>query len=153
MDTNDNQLQRLGEANKIPLYANAKVSFLGAFLVCLKIWKKHGMLNACVDELMRALSSKNLPHPNSHPSIEQEASRLLKVMGLGCKVIYACLKRCFLLKGVVAHLNCCPKCSTPSLLERNGQKAYEGTKAFPNHHVTEKNVWLVKVVKVLNVVG
>lgn len=123
MDIDDNQLQRLGEANKIPLYANAKVSFLGAFLVCLKICKSHGMLNACVDELMRALSSKNLPHPNSCPSIEQEASRLLKVMGLGCNVIHARLKRCFLLKGAIAHLNCCPKCSTLSFIGEEWTKS------------------------------
>jgi hypothetical protein len=61
MDIDEKLLRRLNELDKITLYANAKVSFMGALLLILTICKSHAMSNASVNKLMQALSSNFLP--------------------------------------------------------------------------------------------
>jgi hypothetical protein len=57
----DDLLGKLYEADKVPLFSGATVSLLGALLVVLTICKTHGVSNACVDELMKALSNPSAP--------------------------------------------------------------------------------------------
>ena len=101
----DELLRRLSDADRIPLFAGATVSLLGTLLVLLTICKAHGVSNACVDELMKALSCQILPQPNTLPSSERLASRLLRTFGLGYNIIHACLRGCVLFRGVYAGLN------------------------------------------------
>ena len=114
----DDLLRRLCEADRIPLFAGATVSLLGTLLVLLTICKAHGVSNACVDELMKALSSQILPQPNTLPSSERQASRLLRALGLGYNIIHACMKGCVLFRGEFGNLNRCPTCQTPRFYKR-----------------------------------
>ena len=114
----DDLVKKLAEADKIPLFAGATVSLLGALLVLLTICKTHGVSNACVDELMKALSSQILPQPNTLPVSERQATRLLRTLGLGYNVIHACIRGCILYRGVHAGLNRCPTCHAPSFYKR-----------------------------------
>ena len=122
MEMEDELLHRLGEADRIPLYASATVSLLGALLVILTICKAHGVPNTCVDELLRALSNEILPQPNCLPKTERQATKLLRALGLGYTVIHACLKGCILFRGPYALLNRCPKCLTPRFYRRGKDK-------------------------------
>lgn len=118
----DALLSKLCEADRIPLYAGASVSLLGTLLVILTICKAHGVSNACVDELMKALSCQILPQPNTLPSSERSSTRLLRHLGLGYNIIHACMRGCVLFRGVFAGLNRCPTCSTPRFYRRGRDK-------------------------------
>ena len=118
----DDLLQKLSEADKIPLFAGATVSLLGAVLVVLTICKTHGVSNACVDELMKALSSQILPQPNTLPVSERQATRLLRTLGLGYNIIHACIRGCVLYRGDYAGLNRCPTCHAPRFYRRGRDK-------------------------------
>ena len=118
----DSLLNKLCEADKIPLFAGATVSLLGALLVVLTICKIHGVSNACVDELMKALSSQILPQPNTLPVSERQATRLLRSLGLGYNIIHACIRGCVLFRGQYAGLNRCPTCDAPKFYRRGRDK-------------------------------
>lgn len=118
----DALLKKLSEADKIPLFAGASVSLLGAVLVVLTICKTHGVSNACVDELMKALGSQILPQPNTLPASERQATRLLRTLGLGYNVIHACIRGCILYRGGHAGLNRCPTCDAPRFYKRGRDK-------------------------------
>lgn len=118
----DELLKRLCDADKIPLFAGATTSLLGTLLVILTICKAHGVSNACVDELMKALSCQILPQPNTLPPSERQATRLLRALGLGYNLIHACMRGCVLFRGVYAGLNRCPTCQTPRFYKRGRDK-------------------------------
>lgn len=118
----DALLKKLCEADTVPLYAGATVSLLGALLVVLTICKIHGVSNACVDELMKALSSQILPQPNTLPVSERQATRLPRSLGLGYSIIHACIRGCVLFRGQYAGLNCCPTCDVPKFYRRGRDK-------------------------------
>ena len=118
----DDVLKKLCEVDKIPLFAGATVSLLGALLVVLTICKTHGISNACVDELMKALSSQILSQPNTLPVSERQATRLLRTLGLGYNIIHACIRGCVLYKGGYARMNCCPTCHAPRFYRRGRDK-------------------------------
>ena len=118
----DDLLGKLGEADKISLFPGATVSLLGALLVVLTICKIHGVSNACVDELMKALSSQILPQPNTLPASERQATRLLRTLGLGYNIIHACIRGCILYRGDYAELNRCPTCRAPRFYKRGRDK-------------------------------
>ena len=121
-NVDDALLTRLCDADKIPLFAGATVSLLGTLLVILTICKAHGVSNACVDELMKALHCQILPQPNTLPSSERQSTRLLRTLGLGYNIIHACLRGCVLFRGVFAGLNRCPTCQTPRFYRRGRDK-------------------------------
>ena len=121
-NVDDALLSRLCEADKIPLFAGATVSLLGTLLVILTICKAHGVSNACVDELMKALACQILPQPNTLPSSERQSTRLLRALGLGYNIIHACMRGCVLFRGVYADLNRCPTCQTPRFYRRGRDK-------------------------------
>ena len=118
----DDLLKKLSEADKVPLFAGATMSLLGALHVVLTICKTHGVSNACVDELLKALSSQILPQPNTLPVTERQATRLLRTLGLGYNVIHACTRGCILYRGVHAGLNRCPTCHAPRFYKRGRDK-------------------------------
>lgn len=118
----DELLKRLADADRIPLFAGATVSLLGTLLVILTICKAHGVSNACVDELMKALSCQILPQPNTLPKSERQATRLLRTLGLGYNIIHVCLRGCVLSRGVHAGLNRCPTCQNSRFYRRGRDK-------------------------------
>ena len=66
---------------RIHLFARATMSVLGTPLVVLTICKARGVLNACVDESLKAMRCYILPQQNTLPMSERQVTKLLKTLG------------------------------------------------------------------------
>jgi hypothetical protein len=83
---------------------------LAASLLVLNCCRTNGTSNTFINELLSLLKMSILPQPNTLPSNEQEASKLLQKLGLAYKVIHACPKGHMLLCGFHENDQICHKC-------------------------------------------
>lgn len=97
---------------RIHLLARVTMSVLGTPLVVLAICKTCGVLNACVDELLKALRCYILPQQNTLPMSTRQVTKLLKTLGLGYNINHACIMCYILFRGVFASLNWSLSCRT-----------------------------------------
>lgn len=81
------------------------MSVLGTPLVVLTICKASGVLNACVDELLKALRCYTLPPQNTLPMSERQVTKLLKTLGPSYNMNHACTMCYILFRGVFACLD------------------------------------------------
>ena len=100
----------LGTESRIPLFAGSPLSRLEATLLFMNVLRTHKASNACISEILHLLAKVILPLPNSLPSSEGNATRLLTRIGLRYKTIDVCKNGCVLFRDRNAELESCPVC-------------------------------------------
>ena len=97
-------------AATLPLYEGSSLSMLCATLLIMNCCKTHGVSNMFMNELLMLLSMSILHVGNCLPKTEYEATKILRRLGLGYKMIHACPNGCCLFKGDLEHTEKCPVC-------------------------------------------
>ena len=67
----------MNDEYNIPLFCGSSLSRLDATLLFLNVCRTHKATNACISEMLQLLAKVILPSPNSLPTSEAVASRLL----------------------------------------------------------------------------
>lgn len=101
----------LQEESAIPLFCGSNLSRLDTTLMFLNVCRTHKVTSACINELLHLLSKVILPSPNSMPTSEPIATRMLNRLGLKYDTIDACKNGCILFRNEYAELDTCPTCS------------------------------------------
>ena len=96
-----------------PLYCGSSLSRLDATLLFMNVCRTHKATNALITEMLHLMSQVMLPLPNSLPSSEGIASRMLGRLGLGYKAIDSCKNGCVLFRHEFAEIDRCPVCQHP----------------------------------------
>lgn len=97
-------------SSRVPLYRGAQLLGLAASLHVLNCCCTHGTSNTLINELLSLLKMSILPQPNTLPSNEHEAFKLLQKLRSAYKVIHACPKGHMLLCGFHENDQNCHKC-------------------------------------------
>lgn len=97
----------------IPLFSGSPLTRLDATLLFMNVCRSHKATNACINEMLSLLANVMLPSPNSMPSSEWIASRMLGRLGLKYDMIDACKNGCVLFRKTYASLDTCPVCHSP----------------------------------------
>jgi hypothetical protein len=103
----------LNDESQTPLFCGSPLSRLDATLLFMNVCRTHKATNACINELLQLLAKVMLPTPNSLPSSEGVASRMLGRLGLRYNAIDACKNGCVLYRQGNAELDMCPICQHP----------------------------------------
>ena len=98
---------------RTPLFCGSNISKLDATLMLMNVCRTHKATNACISELLRLLANVILPSPNSLPSSELLASKMVSRLGLRYVAIDACRNGCVLFRRQHAEMDTCPVCNAP----------------------------------------
>ena len=103
----------MNDETRTPLYCGANISSLDATLMLMNVCRTHKATNACISELLHLFSNVILPSPNSLPSSERLASKMVSRFGLRYDTIDACRNGCVLFRRQYAEMDTCPVCNAP----------------------------------------
>lgn len=103
----------MNDESRTPLYCGSRISKLDATLLVMNVCRTHKATNACISELLHLMSKVILPSPNSLPTNEGLATRMVARLGLRYDTIDACRNGCVLFRHEYAEMDTCPQCSAP----------------------------------------
>lgn len=103
----------INDESHTPLFCGSNLSRLDATLMVMNVCRTHKATNALISEMLHVLANVILPSPNSLPSSEGLASRMLGRLGLRYDAIDACRNGCVLFRKGNADLEACPVCHAP----------------------------------------
>jgi hypothetical protein len=103
-------MKDLLKETRTPLFNDSPTKRLQAIIMLFNVCNIFGVLNACVDELLKLLFYDLLSKENIWPPSHYKAKKLVRTLDLSYNTIHACSNDHCLFKNELKDAKECPKC-------------------------------------------